>query len=125
MTKAKKFVIQLVTVSLLSLSFAQYSTAGVIGSNQLIEDEAREARISRIEAVITREEVAEQLAEMGVPAEAVMLRVQNMTDEELARLDGRIDEEVAGGDALAVIGIVCLVLLILEIVGVTDIFKRV
>jgi uncharacterized membrane protein (Fun14 family) len=35
-----------------------------------------------------------------------------------------LDEAPAGGDALAVIGIVFLVLLILELTGVIDIFKK-
>jgi len=37
-------------------------------------------------------------------------------------VDG-IENQVAGSDALAVIGVVFLVLMILELVGVTDIFK--
>jgi uncharacterized membrane protein (Fun14 family) len=35
-----------------------------------------------------------------------------------------MDQMPAGGDALAVIGIVFLVLIILELVGVIDIFKK-
>jgi hypothetical protein len=35
-----------------------------------------------------------------------------------------MEQMPAGGDALAIIGIVFLVLLILEAVGVTDIFKK-
>ena len=38
---------------------------------------------------------------------------------------GKIDQQIAGGDILAVIGIVFVVLLILELVGVTDIFKSI
>jgi uncharacterized membrane protein (Fun14 family) len=36
----------------------------------------------------------------------------------------RMDTLPAGGDALAIIGIVFLVLIILEVVGVIDIFKK-
>jgi hypothetical protein len=49
----------------------------------------------------------------------------HLTDEEIAALHGRIEQQVAGGDAIAVIGVVFLVLLILELVGVTDIFKAI
>ena len=48
-----------------------------------------------------------------------------MTTAELLELESRFDEQVAGGDALGVIGAVFLVLLILELVGVTDIFKSI
>jgi hypothetical protein len=40
-------------------------------------------------------------------------------------LEGSLDRQIAGGDAIAVIGVVFLVLLILELVGVTDIFKSI
>jgi len=47
-----------------------------------------------------------------------------LTDSELRTLAGKIAEAPAGADALAVIGIVFVVLLILEMVGVIDIFKK-
>jgi hypothetical protein len=46
-----------------------------------------------------------------------------MTDVELLALEGNLDKQVAGGDVLAVVGIVFVVLIILELMGVTDIFK--
>jgi len=60
---------------------------------------------------------------MGVDATHVDSRVAAMTDAELRSLAGEIENLPAGADALAVIGIVFLVLLILEAVGVLDIFK--
>ncbi len=51
-------------------------------------------------------------------------RVAALTDSELRTLAGQMADLPAGADALAVIGIVFLVLLILEAVGVIDIFKK-
>jgi hypothetical protein len=48
-----------------------------------------------------------------------------MTDSELASFESSLSQGIVGGDALAVIGAVFLVLLILELVGVTDIFKSI
>lgn len=39
-------------------------------------------------------------------------------------MQGQVDRLPAGGSALAVIGVVFVVLLILELVGVIDIFKK-
>jgi len=50
--------------------------------------------------------------------------VAALTDSELRTLAGQMAEMPAGADALAVIGIVFLVLLILEAVGVIDVFKK-
>jgi len=55
---------------------------------------------------------------------AVEARLAAMTPEERAQLNARIDEMPAGGDVLVLIGAVFLVLLILELVGVIDIFKK-
>jgi hypothetical protein len=40
-------------------------------------------------------------------------------------LAGRLEELPAGGDLLAVVGITFVVILILELVGVIDIFKKI
>ena len=48
-----------------------------------------------------------------------------MSDAELLALDGRLSELPAGSDSVVtVIGIVAIVLIILELVGVTNIFTN-
>jgi hypothetical protein len=113
------------SAALVSLGFASSAGAGVIGTQQLINSEVRQQSLDNIELLISRQDVAEQLEKYGVEPSAVLARVNNMTDQEIVSLEGKLSEQVAGGDALAIIGIVFLVLLILEVVGVTDIFKSV
>lgn len=124
-TMFRNFVIRLVSLSLLSLGLVHASGAAMIGSQQVIQSEARDARIDRVAAILSREDVARQLVTFGVDPLAVQSRVGNMTDAELLELEGNLDQHVAGGDAIAIIGVVFLVLMILEVVGVTDIFKKV
>jgi hypothetical protein len=73
--------------------------------------------------LLVQDQVAKQLQAFGVDADDVSLRLQGMTTAELINLEGQLDSQIAGGGALGVIGTVFLVLLILELVGVTDIFK--
>jgi hypothetical protein len=61
---------------------------------------------------------------LGVHPAAVEGRLDALSEAEIETLAGRIAEAPAGGDALAVIGIVFVVLIILELVGVIDIFKK-
>ncbi len=117
------FVVRLVSLSLLSLGLVQTSGAAIIGTQQAVQSEARDARVSRVQAVLTRNDVAKQLLAFGADPLAVQSRVANLTDTELLELEGMLDKHVAGGDAIAVIGVVFLVLIILEFVGVIDIFK--
>jgi hypothetical protein len=121
----RNFVVNLVSLSLLSLGLMQTSGADMIGTELAIQGEARDARITRVETMLVRTEVASQLVKYGVDPLLVQSRVGNMTDTELLALEGSLDRQIAGGDAIAVIGVVFLVLLILELVGVTDIFKSI
>ena len=120
----RNFVVRLVSLSLLSLGLAQASGAAMIGTQQVIQSEARDARIARVETTLAREDVASQLVLFGVDPLAVQLRVGNMTDAELLALEGGLDKQLAGGGAVALVGAVFIVLIILEIVGITDIFKN-
>ena len=74
---------------------------------------------------MARADVQQALIEMGVDPNQAQLRVGSLSDQELAQLNGQLETLPAGGDgALAVIGIVFLVLIILEVTGVIDIFKK-
>ena len=121
----KQLVLAMTSTAILSLGFAQFSVAGVIDTQQLIDVENRQDAMARIEATLLRDDVAEQLIEYGVEPDEVLARVQHMTTAELLSLDGQISEQTAGASALGVIGAVFLVLLILELVGVTDVFKSI
>jgi hypothetical protein len=62
---------------------------------------------------------------MGVDPAEIEGRLAALTDAELATLADTIGQAPAGGDsALAIIGIVFVVLLILELTGTIDIFKK-
>ncbi|MEQ9563730.1 MAG: PA2779 family protein [Woeseiaceae bacterium] len=119
----RNFIVRLTSLSLLSLGLAQASGAAMISTQQVVQSEARDARIARVATVLARQDVAKQLVLFGVDPLAVQLRVDNMTDAELLSLEGNLDKRIAGGDAVAIVGAVFIVLLILELVGVIDIFK--
>jgi hypothetical protein len=97
----------------------------MVGTDYIVEANAREASLARVEALLASDDVATQLQSLGVDKAVIQDRLQGLTNTELASLAGQIDQQVAGGDALALIGAVFLVLLILELVGVTDIFKSI
>ena len=73
---------------------------------------------------MARDDVRAKLAELGVNAADLDGRLAALSPAELSMLADKLDEAPAGGDALAVIGIVFVVLLILELTGVIDIFKK-
>ena len=119
------FLVRLLSVALVAAGFAQFSMAGIVGTEYLVEADARTASLERIETFLARDDVAQQLRALGVDEANIEARLAGLTNAELLALEGRIDQHTAGGDALAIIGAVFLVLLSLELVGVTDIFKSI
>lgn len=118
-------LLHIVSLALVFGGIAQVSYAGVIETGYLIDQDVRAARLERVEALLASDSVARQLKSLGVDSGLVAERVQALSDEELLILEQEMDAQVAGGDALALIGGVFLVLLILEVLGVTDVFKKI
>lgn len=123
--RSRGFIVRLVSVAIVAMGFMQVSAAGMIGTGQLVDGEARAASIDGIERLLARADVAAELETLGVDPAVISERLRGLSTAELLALEGRLHSETAGGDALGIIGAVFLVLLILELVGVTDIFKSI
>ena len=120
----QRTLVYVLALSILSLSSPVVVQAQIIGTLEAIESQQRTRDLETVSSALAREEVREQMAALGVDAQQIDTRLAAMTDSELRQLAGEIESMPAGGDALAVICIVFLVLLILEAVGVIDIFKK-
>ena len=77
-----------------------------------------------IQQLLQRDDVRQKLIELGVDPEAADSRVASMTQAELQLVQERIDHLPVGSNALAILGAVLLVLIVLEILGVTNVFTR-
>jgi hypothetical protein len=112
------------SLSLLSIGAPAVSYAGIIDTATVVEAGQRDADLAAVRAGLDREDVRAQLVSFGVDRQVVDTRLAALTDAELHDLAGRMEQLPAGGDLLAVIGIVFVILLVLELVGVIDIFKK-
>jgi hypothetical protein len=100
--------------------------AALITSGQAIEAGAAGGERDRVAAFLAREDVREEMVALGVdPVEAVN-RVAGLSDAEVRRIAGHLDQLPAGQSAVgAVIGaalFIFLVLLITDLLGLTNIF---
>jgi len=120
----KKLVAMTLSGSLVCAGFSSGVAAAVIDTQQAVTMDARELRIAAASATLAREDVRSAMIELGADPQQVQLRVASLSDAELAQLEGRLQQLPAGGSALGLVGAVFLVLLILEITGVVDIFKK-
>ena len=120
----KHLLVQLLCVAMLNLGSPLVAQAGLIGTLEAVEADTRAQDLATVNAVLARDQVRQQFAALGVDPAQVESRLAALTDSELRMLAGQVADAPAGASALAVIGIVFLVLLILEAVGVIDIFKK-
>jgi len=74
-------------------------------------------------SALDREEVREQLVERGVDPEYAKLRIAALSDEQISEIKESIDELPTGGSVVGILVAVLLVLVILDIIGVTNIFS--
>ena len=121
----RQTLLHVVSLAVVCAGMPQVSNAGVIETGYLLAKEERAATVARVEVLLASEEVARQLESLGVDKALVAKRIQALSNSELLLLEKQMSQQVAAGDALSLIGAVFLVLLILELVGVTDIFKSI
>jgi hypothetical protein len=115
----------LILVFLLNITiffFAQPVRAEIIGTQKLLEMQQRNNQIDQIDQFLARSEVRKQLIQWGVDPADAQTRVTALSSEELQLVAEQLETLPAGGSVLAVVGGVFVVLLILELVGVTNIF---
>lgn len=112
-------------ISLLSTTLFSVANAAMIGTQSAAAMEQRSEYISDIKGWLAQDSVKQQLVQLGVDPADASARVASMTSEELSTLHQRIGELPAGAGLLEVIGIVFVVLLILELVGVTHVFTKI
>lgn len=109
----------------LAATAAMPARAAVVGTGDYLASVRAEQPLGAAGAALARADVRAQLTALGVDPQDARARVAALSPAELAQLNARIDELPAGSSVLGLIGAVFVVLLILELVGVTDVFTGV
>lgn len=114
---------RILMVSMLSMSlWLPNAQAGIISSEQLVSSQTAQLERERVRAMFDRQDVREQLQARGVDADAARARVDALTDDEIAAINGKLDSLPAGGDIIGTVVFIFLVLLITDILGFTKVF---
>lgn len=121
----RKIIALTMVATLIWAGYSLPASAAVISTQQVMAIETRDAQISELQAKLAQDDVRQALVELGVDPQQAHARVASLSELELAQLGGQLDSLPAGGNgALALVGAVFVVLMILEFTGVIDIFKR-
>ena len=121
----KNLVVFIFRLSLAGLGIPMSADAGIIGTDEYLALQDRAIRIERINDTLMQDRVREQLTSLGVDPEHAQQRVATLSDTDLMALDGRLQDLPAGGDILGLVVAAFLVILILELAGVTDLFPTI
>jgi hypothetical protein len=121
-TRFRAFVLLAVAGPFLAVQTVAH--AGVIGAEQYLSSMDRRAIVDSVTATLAREDVRSALKHHGVDPAMAEERVAALNDEELMLLHDQLEELPAGGSLLGALGIAAIVILILELVGAIDIFKK-
>lgn len=100
--------------------------AALVGTDQVVAPSQAEADRARVAAFVAREDVRTEMRKMGVDPDEAKRRVAVMSDVEIQRVAARIDQAPAGQSAIGVIVgavlLIFIVLLVTDLLGLTDVF---
>lgn len=115
---AKPFT-YIVTAAFLFLSCYAPANAAILGTESLLEAETSRAKVATF---LTRTDVQNQLIKRGINPEQALSRVTRLTNTEVNALAEKIDTMPAGGDVVGAAVFIFLVLLVTDLLGLTDVY---
>ena len=119
----RMFTCIILSLSIMSSGLVPAAQAAVVGTSEALALDDRQSQRAYVERQLARDDVQRLMIALGVEPLQAQSRVASLSDAELAQLASELDSLPAGGSVLALIGAVFVVLLILELVGVTNIFN--
>ena len=126
LTVARPVSLVLTVIIVLTAVSHRYATAAMLSTESIVNTARGEEGRRYLYGILAREDVKAAFVAQGVDPQEARARVASLTDEEVIYLADKIDQLPAGGDAIgAIIGaalIVFFVLLITDLLGLTDVF---
>lgn len=105
---------------------AQSAAAAMVSTARVVEASAHSDARAKVHAFIARADVQDVMTSWGVSPEEASARVAALTDQEVSDLAARIDAMPAGGNVVGIVVgailFVFLVLLLTDLLGLTDVF---
>ena len=117
--------VTLVAICLTFVPFLQTASAAIVTTDTAIDLVERQTRVDRVNEILAREVVQDVLVDMGVDPLDAQSRVAALTDAELLTLEEKLDKLPAGGTGFVeAVGLVAIVLIVLELLNVTNFFSE-
>ena len=123
----KKFVATAMAVLMvMNVAPIGLAQAKMVTTDQVLEHADPGSDRERVESFLLREGVQRQLVLLGINPEEAASRVASLSNGEIQQIAGRLDELPAGeggiGVVVGAILIIFLVLLVTDLMGLTDVY---
>jgi hypothetical protein len=114
---------RLLIASILGLGLPlQSAYAGLVGTDKVAVSAQSQSERERIRSFLDREDVRNELQTQGVDVNTAKARVDALTDEEVQKVAGKLDQVPAGGEIIGILFTIFIVLLVTDILGFTKVF---
>jgi hypothetical protein len=122
-TTFKKTCAITITTVFLAASIQTPVMAAMVDNNQLAMQAELQLKRDEVRSFMAREAVREAMLGYGVSSADVDARINNLTESELLQIQDRLAQLPAGGDGvLGAVVLVFVILILLDVLGTTDIF---
>jgi len=125
LSNSKRIFTAFVIFSFFTLGMQNVAVAGIVSSGDMMAAQQSQSDRMQLKTWMAREDVRQQLIDLGVDVEAAISRVDNMTNAEVQQLSAKMDAMPAGSGFVETAVLAFLVLVILEVTGVTDILPNI
>ena len=121
-TPRKSLIQKTLLIIIAALASTSTASAAMISTQQVQAEISNSVVRNQVSAVLQRDDVLRVLISKGVNLDDALARVAAMNNDEIALLHENIDSLPAGAGAGGVLVTVVLVFVILDIIGVTNVF---
>ncbi len=125
-TFGRSMALLMAAVMLLASLPLVVAQAGMVATERVIDQAAADQDRLRVMEFLAREDVRRQFEALGIDADEAAARAGSLSDAEVIQIAGQIDELPAGQSAAgAILGaalLIFLVLLITDLLGLTNVY---
>ena len=122
MTKRITGILSASLLLFMQLMIVPAAQAAMIGNDTVIQQQDRAAMKAQVMELMDHKVAAKALGDYGVSQDQVSQRLDRLTDQELQQLAQKAEELPAGQGVVGVILDIILILVLLDLLGATDVF---
>lgn len=98
------------------------ANAAVVSTSDMLVEHQQFENKQAVKDFVNRDDVKQQMLDLGVSPQDVDSRINSMTASELAELNSSLQDAPAGAGIVGVVLTIFIVFVITDVIGATDIF---